>query len=429
MLLFNTNIEGANYQIRPLAGQSELKKKSKYELPEISVAGPIAKCAKFPLGTVFIALDYDIPDGDLISIRENELIPMVYNDSVFPLNDVDSSKIDEMSTTLLNYMLNNSDTYDNEDTIKKIGEQLASYGYAFDWDALTSMDLSDGVPSGDSLKRSILSKFPVPKLADCGFHVNKDVWFILIRNILRGEPSLLTGPSGTGKTELVELIAKTMEKELSIQDMGTVVDAQSSLLGVHRINSESKSEFEYAPFAEYIQKPSIILLDEINRASLSSNNYLFPVLDRRRYLPVDVASKEGLRRIPVHAECALIATANVGNEYSGTQAIDRALLDRFFPIELDYLKKKDEVKVLVERTSVDKDSAEAIVNVANQIRKQHKEQEISNAVSIRHCLQISSLVVDGFDLQKAFTSVLIPLFHDGIGVSERSKIFSIISAY
>jgi len=55
-----------------------------------------------------------------------------------------------------------------------------------------------------------------------------------------------------------------MERELSIQDMGTIFDAQSSLLGVHRIK-EGASVFEYAPFVSSIKGGGIVLLDEINR--------------------------------------------------------------------------------------------------------------------------------------------------------------------
>jgi MoxR-like ATPase len=76
---------------------------------------------------------------------------------------------------------------------------------------------------------------------------------------------LLVGPTGSGKTELVSHIARAMEKPLSIQDMGTVQDAQSALLGVHRLNKEGHSDFDYAPFVGHIQRDGIVLLDELNR--------------------------------------------------------------------------------------------------------------------------------------------------------------------
>jgi MoxR-like ATPase len=172
-----------------------------------------------------------------------------------------------------------------------------------------------------------------------------------------------------------------------------------------------------------------VLLDELNRSPLAANNILFPCLDKRRYLPVDIACDEGERTVQVNENTVFFATANIGSEYSGTQAIDRALLDRFFPIELDYPQQEDEIKIIMLRTGVEEKAATAIVRVSNEIRKQYKEQELSSAISVRHTLQAASLVADGFDVDKALLSTIMPLFEDGIGVSERSKVLSIVSAF
>jgi MoxR-like ATPase len=195
------------------------------------------------------------------------------------------------------------------------------------------------------------------------------------------------------------------------------------------LNKEGISEFKHAPFVKYIQSGGIVLADELNRAPLAANNILFPALDNRRYLPVDVAHEEKEQKIAVHPDTVFIATANLGSEYSGTNAIDRALLDRFFPIELGYPSEKDEIKILVLRTGVEQVAAKAIVKVANQVRKQYNEQELSTTISVRHTLQTASLVVDGFDLTNAMQAVVMPLFEDGIANSERAKIKSIIAAY
>jgi hypothetical protein len=81
------------------------------------------------------------------------------------------------------------------------------------------------------------------------------------------------------------------------------------------------------------------------------------------------------------------------------------------------------------RTGVEQTAAKAIVKVANQVRKQYKDQELSTTISVRHTLQTASLVVDGFDLTNAMQAVVMPLFEDGIGNSERAKIKSIIAAF
>ena len=166
-------------------------------------------------------------------------------------------------------------------------------------------------------------------------------------------------------------------------------------------------------------------------APLAANNILFPCLDNRRYLPLDVASEESERQIAVDENTVFFATANLGSEYSGTNAIDRALLDRFFPVELSYPNEKDEINILKIRTGVDEKDATAIVKVSNEIRKQFKEQELSTPVSVRHTLQTAGLVVDGFERTNALQKTIMPLFDDSaIGaVSERAKVLSIIAAY
>ena len=427
MILLQTYIQGTSYQIKTLPKQ-KFEKGLTRKIEDMKITGPIADFAKYPLGTVFVADAYDFPEDDHLHITKEHVKALYFENTVFPLVGYEHEKLQEICDYTVDYLIDNGE---KEETVKHLAEQLASYGYDFDWDSKIAPKPTEVISAGttSNLKRTIAAHYPVPNREECGFHIDPDVWFLLVRNALRGENTLLVGPTGSGKTEILTHLAKALNKDLHIQDMGTVQDAQSALLGVHRIDKEGHSSFDYAPFVDHIKSGGIVLLDELNRSPLAANNILFPCLDKRRYLPVDIACDDCDRKIPVNENTVFFATANLGSEYSGTQAIDRALLDRFFPVELDYPQEADEIQIIMLRTGIEEKSATAIVRVSNEIRKQYKEQELSSAISVRHTLQAAGLVADGFDVDKALLSTILPLFEDSIGVSERSKVLSIVSAF
>ena len=137
---------------------------------------------------------------------------------------------------------------------------------------------------------------------------------------------------------------------------------------------------------------------------------MFPCLDSRRSLPVEIAGGDDLRSIKVHKDCSFIATANVGAEYTGTMSLDRALVGRFFPIELDYMPGAKEKTVLATRCGISMDAADQIVKVAQNVRSMYKKQEISCSLSTRETLMVGELIADGWDVLQAMELVFLPLF-------------------
>jgi DNA-binding transcriptional LysR family regulator len=165
--------------------------------------------------------------------------------------------------------------------------------------------------------------------------------------------------------------------------MGSMYDPISEMLGVHRIAPDGSSVFDYASFTQDIQEEGVILLDELSRATPAVNNILLPCLDSRRALPVEMAGTKDRRSIPVHPKCRFVATANIGAEYTGTNMMDRALMDRFFPVELTYMPADNEAAVLIKRYGISMSDALNIVRTAATVRSNYAKEELGTTLFIR----------------------------------------------
>lgn len=264
------------------------------------------------------------------------------------------------------------------------------------------------VHSGVSLLKTIKKNYTCPGI-DSGFYVKEKTWNYLVRNILKKKNTLLLGPTGTGKTDIIIRIAKSLNIELNIYDMGAMIDPLTDLLGTHRIK-DGNSVFDYAKFVSDVQKPGIILLDELSRAPLMTNNILFPCLDHRRTLNIEIAGSTDVRAVKIHPDCVFIATANIGQEYSGTNDIDAALMNRFNALQVEYLPQDVEERILNIRTGIELDKANKILNVANAIRDSYLKQNVSKPISTRETLECAELVVDGFTIKDSINLVFCQKF-------------------
>jgi MoxR-like ATPase len=271
------------------------------------------------------------------------------------------------------------------------------------------------------------------KLKPRGLMMNEIKWKYLVRSAVRGKNIMMTGPAGCGKTMAAKALVTSLDRPDFYFNMGSTQDPRASLIGNTHFNKETGTYFSEALFVKAIQtEDAVILLDELSRAHPDAWNILMTVLDEgQRYLRLDEA--EGQSTIKVAKGVTFIATANIGNEYTATRVMDRALVDRFTQIEMDVLNQEDETTLLTMIYPHVKE--ELIVNVAEfawvtRVEAGNDEGKLSTHISTRSTVEIAGLLYDGFTMTEAAEVAVLPKFDNAGGLeSERTFVKQLLQKY
>lgn len=185
----------------------------------------------------------------------------------------------------------------------------------------------------------------------------------------------LVGHTGTAKTTLVEAMAASMDWPLfTVQATYALNDADiiGHATGV-KTDENQDVPFEYGPVARALassaERPTVLLVDEVNRAPARAKGALFRALDHRATLEIGFTG-ETIRGNPMNL--ILFSTMNAGTAYQ-TDKLDLAEARRLGgEWEIEYLglgTPTREVALVMTRAPINRDLAEDMVDAANYIRE------------------------------------------------------------
>jgi MoxR-like ATPase len=222
-----------------------------------------------------------------------------------------------------------------------------------------------------------------------GFIESKNELKIIRYAIDKGKNILIEGATGTGKSFLIEQLAKLYNKKLYTIPCDIDLD-KNDLFGKY-VYDGSKMVFQYGLIPLAMKNGYWVVFDEVNATRSEQILCLNPILDFRRKLTLKEHDNE---EINAHKDFRVFATMNAN--YSGTNALNLAFRRRFTHIlTLEYLTKAKEKQLLKKRTNItDEKILDKLVNIGHDSRRLYAEGKLTNAISTSHLIEFGLMYND-----------------------------------
>src|SRR6201988_671088 len=219
-------------------------------------------------------------------------------------------------------------------------------------------------------------------------------------------PVMLTGPTGCGKTRLVEHMGLLLDRPvvtISCHDDLT----SSDLVGRFMVTGGAVVWTD-GPLTRAVKSGAICYLDEVVEARHDSLAILHSLTDHRRALYLDRAGEI------VKAPDAFMLVCSYNPAYrSSLKELKPSFRQRFVTLAMNYLPPDREAEVLVKEAGIDLPVAERLVDCARSIRTADEAFHFEPP-STRALVTAAHLIAAGAsELEAADACILAPLSTDG----------------
>ncbi|MGE5697177.1 MAG: CbbQ/NirQ/NorQ/GpvN family protein [Candidatus Sericytochromatia bacterium] len=219
-------------------------------------------------------------------------------------------------------------------------------------------------------------------------------------------PVMLTGPTGCGKTRLVEHVGLLLERPvvtISCHDDLT----SSDLVGRFMVAGGDVVWID-GPLTKAVKSGAICYLDEVVEARHDSLAILHSLTDHRRALYLDRAGEV------VIAPDSFMLVCSYNPAYrSSLKELKPSFRQRFATLTMNYLAPEREAEVIVAEAGVDRATAHRLVQCATAIRTADEVFHFEPP-STRALVTAAQLIAAGSsEMDAAEACILAPLTTDG----------------
>ena len=233
---------------------------------------------------------------------------------------------------------------------------------------------------------------------------------------------VLKGPTGCGKTRLVEAMAHDLGRPLitvSCHDDLTTAD----LVGRFLLEG-GDTRWVDGPLTRAVRQGAICYLDEVVEARQDTTVVIHPLADHRRQLPID---RLGTVLDAAPGFC-LVVSYNPGYQ-SVLKDLKDSTRQRMIAVELDFPPPDVEQKIVSHEAGVESDVAAQLVQLAQAIRRLDTAG-LREVASTRVLIAAARLSADGIPLAAAARAAVAgPLTDDPVvGAGLRQMITTYLTA-
>ncbi len=235
----------------------------------------------------------------------------------------------------------------------------------------------------------------------------------IVRAMYYFKQCALIGPSGTGKTHIIYMIAELTG--LPVWEVNCGLQTSSyDLIG--RYVGLGKENWIDGQVTQWLRHGGILYIDEANMMKQDVATRLNSVLDARGHLVITEKDNEIVRRHKF-GYC-IIAMNPFSSEFSGTKKLNAAFRRRMSVwINFTYQSIGDkisprEANLIMKRANLDEDTSYKILRSGAEMRRQYQAGDLPYGPSPSDLIHWAILCKDGVDPVKAAEETLIALTSD-----------------